>query len=125
MKLNILAVVTLLAVSISSFAQEKMTLSQAIHTARSQSVEALEARQSFISTYWAYRSYQASRLPSIYMYGNLMNFDRSLTLLQNPEDGTLNYVSSNNLQNGIGFQVNQNIPFTEHSVCRVGNGVVG
>ena len=42
MKLNILAAVTLLAVSISSFAQEKMTLSQAIHTARSQSVEALE-----------------------------------------------------------------------------------
>ena len=112
MKLNILAAVTLLTVSLSSFGQEKMTLSQAIHTARSQSVEALEARQSFISTYWAYRSYQASRLPSIYMYGNLMNFDRSLTLLQSPEDGSLNYVSSNNLQNGIGFQVNQNIPFT-------------
>ena len=72
MKLNILAAATLLAVSISSFGQEKMTLSQAIHTARSQSVKALEARQSFISTYWAYRSYQASRLPSVYMYGNLM-----------------------------------------------------
>ena len=41
-----------------------------------------------------------------------MNFDRSLTLLQNPEDGTLNYVSSNNLQNSVGLQVNQNITFT-------------
>lgn len=77
--------------------QQTLNLSETIHTARNQSVEALEARQAFISTYWAYRSYQASRLPSFYMYGNLMNFDRSLTLLQNPEDGTLNYVSSNNL----------------------------
>ena len=92
--------------------QQTMNLSETIHIARNQSVEALEARQAFISTYWAYRSYKASRLPSFYMYGNLMNFDRSLTLLQNPDDGTLNYVSSNNLQNGIGLQINQNITFT-------------
>ena len=92
--------------------QQTLNLSETIHAARNQSVEALEARQAFISTYWAYRSYQASRLPSFYMYGNIMNFDRSLTLLQNPEDGTLNYVSSNNLQNGVGLQINQNITFT-------------
>ena len=92
--------------------QQTLNLSETIHAARNQSVEALEARQAFISTYWAYRSYQASRLPSFYLYGNLMNFDRSLTLLQNPEDGTLNYVSSNNLQNGVGLQINQNITFT-------------
>lgn len=98
--------------AISVSAQEKMTLPEAIHTARTQSVEALQARQAFVSTYWAYRSYKASRLPSFYVYGDMMNFDRSLTLLQNPEDGTLNYVSSNNLQNGIGVQMNQNITFT-------------
>ena len=92
--------------------QQTMNLPETIYAARNQSVEALEARQAFISTYWAYRSYKASRLPSFYMYGNLMNFDRSLTLLQNPEDGTLNYVSSNNLQNGVGLQINQNITFT-------------
>jgi hypothetical protein len=98
--------------SLTARGQQEMGLSEVIHTARNQSVEALEAKQAFISTYWAYRSYQASRLPSFYMYGNLMNFDRSLTLLQNPEDGTLNYVSSNNLQNGVGLQINQNITFT-------------
>lgn len=92
--------------------QDEMSLPDVIHTARHQSVEALEARQAFISTYWAYRSYKASRLPSFHMYGELMNFDRSLTLLQNPEDGSLKYVSSNNLQNGVGLQVNQNVTFT-------------
>ena len=102
-----------LAVSFSSLrAQNEMNLAEAIHTARNQSVEALEARQAFISTYWAYRSYKASRLPSLTLYGDIMNFDRSLTLLQNPEDGTLKYVSSNNLQNGVGLQMNQNITFT-------------
>ena len=101
-----------LAATLTSSAQQAMTLDQAIHTARHKSVEALEARQAFISTYWAYRSYKASRLPSFYMYGDIMNFDRSLTLLQNPDDGSLKYVSSNNLQNGLGLQINQNITFT-------------
>ena len=112
MRKHILTALTLFATTFASFAQEEMTLSQAIHTARNQSVEALEARQAFISTYWAYRSYKASRLPSFYLYGNLMNFDRSLTLLQNPDDGSLKYVGSNNLQNSLGLQVNQNITFT-------------
>lgn len=101
-----------IALAYASPAQTHLTLAEAVSTAHMQSVEALEARQSFISTYWAYRSYKASRLPSVYLYGDLMNFDRSLTLLQDPEDGTLNYVSSNNLQNGVGLQINQNITFT-------------
>ena len=93
-------------------AQHTMNLTETIHAARNQSVEALEARQAFISTYWAYRSYKASRLPSFYLYGDIMNFDRSLTLLQNYEDGSLNYVSTNNIQNSIGVQLRQNITFT-------------
>ena len=112
MKIRTFTTIALLAASLTMSAQNEITLAEAIHTARSQSVEALEARQAFISTYWAYRSYRASRLPSFNLYGNLMNFDRSLTLLQNPEDGSLNYVSSNNLQNGLGLQINQNITFT-------------
>ena len=112
MKRILLTTLTLILSLTAASAQSQMSLDEAIHTARHQSVEALEARQAFISTYWAYRSYQASRLPSLYLYGDIMNFDRSLTLLQNPEDGSLNYVSSNNLQNGVGLQLNQNITFT-------------
>ena len=110
-KLNLTLLLIFAAAAISR-GQAEYTLSEAIRTARTQSVEALEARQAFISTYWAYRSYQASKLPSVYLYGDLMNFDRSLTLLQNPDDGSLKYVSSNNLQNGVGLQINQNITFT-------------
>lgn len=81
----IVALIIILSGFIKSYGQEEMSLDQVIYTARNQSVEALEARQAFISTYWAYRSYKASRLPSFYLYGDIMNFDRSLTLLQNPD----------------------------------------
>ena len=93
-------------------AQRAMTLEEAIGTARSQSVAALQAKHAFVSTYWAYRSYQASRLPSLNLYGNLMNFDRSLTLLQSYEDGTFRYANSYNLQNSLGLSVAQNVTFT-------------
>ena len=112
MRKTLITAAIILTAVFNATAQGRMTLKDAVHTARTSSVEALEAKQAFISTYWAYRSYKASRLPSVYMYGNLMNFDRSLTLLQNPEDGSLNYVSSNNLQNGMGLQINQNLTFT-------------
>ena len=53
---------------------QKMTMTEAIETARQQSVAALEARHAFISTYWSWRSYKASRLPSLHFYGDLMNY---------------------------------------------------
>ena len=91
---------------------QSISLLEAITIARKQSVPALEAKQSFVSTYWAYRSYKASRLPSFNLYGDIMNFDRSLTLVQSYEDGRFNYVNSYNLQNSVGLQVKQNITFT-------------
>lgn len=91
---------------------QNLSLKEAIQIAREQSVPALEAKQSFVSTYWAYRSYKASRLPSFNLYGDIMNFDRSLTLVQSYEDGRFNYVNSYNLQNSVGLQVKQNLTFT-------------
>ena len=87
-------------------------LSDAISIARNSSVQTLESRQSFISTYWAYRSCKASRLPSFNLYGGLMNFDRSLTLMQSYEDSSFQYVNSYNLQNSLGLHVSQNLTFT-------------
>jgi hypothetical protein len=56
---NLLTTILALALTAASAAaQNRMSLEEAIHAARHQSVEALEARQAFISTYWAYRSYK-------------------------------------------------------------------
>ena len=110
-KLWIISISLILAFLIDLDAQT-VSMEEAVLIARTQSVEALEAKQSFISTYWAYRSYKSSRLPSFNMYGGLMNFDRSLTLMQSYEDGSFNYVNSYNLQNSLGIQVKQNLTFT-------------
>lgn len=96
--------------------QSSMTLSQVIEEARNNSVSALEAKASFVSSYWAYRSYRASRLPSLSVYGNLASFDRSLRQLQNYETGELVYISNYNMQNSIGLSVTQNITFTGGTV---------
>lgn len=91
---------------------QQMTLDEAISTARSSSVEALEARNSFITAYWAYRSYEASRLPSLNLYGTLFSFDRSLTLLQDYSSGKIGYASSYNLTNTLGLSIVQNVTAT-------------
>ena len=89
-----------------------MTLDEVIAEARERSVAALEAKSSFVSSYWAWRSYKASRLPSLSLYGNLASFDRSLRQLQNYETGELVYTENYNLQNNVGLAVSQNITFT-------------
>ncbi|MGM9765293.1 MAG: TolC family protein [Candidatus Cryptobacteroides sp.] len=91
---------------------QEMTMEEAVATARTRSVAALEARNEFISAYWAWRTYKASRLPSLSLYGNLMNYDRSLVLLQSYDDAQLKYSSTHNLQNSLGLRVSQNVTFT-------------
>jgi hypothetical protein len=60
----------------------RLTLNEVIAQAQSQSISALTAKYTFLSSYWQFRSFKASRLPSLNLTGNLMNFDRSLRLLQ-------------------------------------------
>lgn len=109
--LSLIAVAVLLAFPTLSEAQE-MTLSEVLSEARSRSVLALKAKSTFVSDYWAWRSYLASRLPSLSIYGELGNFNRYLNLLQNPETGEMVYATSYNLQNTIGLGLSQNITAT-------------
>lgn len=61
----------------SLFAQQTITLDDAIRIAQSNSFDAQLARFSFLSSYWAYKSYRAELLPSINLSGGLMNFNHS------------------------------------------------
>ncbi len=105
-----------LAMGIAGAQTERMSLRSAIERARETSVQALAAKSSFISSYWAYRSYKASRLPSLSLYGNLASFDHSLRQLQNYETGELVYINNYNMQNNIGLAIRQNVTFTGGTV---------
>lgn len=109
---RLVEILVLVLLAMPAAEARRMTMAEVIEAARMQSVAALEARQAFISDYWAWRSYKASRLPSLHFYGDIMNYNRSLVLLQNYEDGTLRYASTNNLQNSLGLRIRQNVTFT-------------
>ena len=89
-----------------------LTLDDAIFAAQNQSIAAMTAKYTFLSSYWSYRSHKASLLPSLNLTGNLLSFDRSLSLLQDYDTGDLRYFENYNMQNQIGLSLRQNIALT-------------
>lgn len=89
-----------------------LTLDEAIYAAQTQSIAAMVAKYTFLSSYWSYRSYRASRLPSLNLTGEVLSFDRSLRLLQDYDTGEMRYMENYNLQNTLGLSIKQNIALT-------------
>lgn len=106
------SLLTLILITTNPVIIHAQPLSKILSIARTQSVQAIESKAAFVSDYWAWRAYQASRLPTIYLYGELGNFNRYLNLLQDPETGAMLYATSYNMQNSIGLMASQNITTT-------------
>ena len=92
--------------------QLRLTLAKAIYSAQNHSIAAMVAKYTFLSSYWSFRSYQASRLPSLNLSGEVLSFDRSLRLLQDYDTGEMRYLENYNLQNAIGLSLRQNLALT-------------
>ena len=92
--------------------QLRLTLDKAIYSAQNHSIAAMVAKYTFLSSYWSFRSYQASRLPSLNLSGEVLSFDRSLRLLQDYDTGEMRYLENYNLQNTLGLAIQQNITLT-------------
>lgn len=56
----------------------KLTLFNAIETARKQSPDALMAKHKFRASYWQYQSYRAKYLPAVTFNGSLPSFNKSI-----------------------------------------------
>lgn len=63
-------------------AQQCITLNEAINIAQRNSYDAMLAKFSFTSSYWAYKSFRAELLPSLTLNGGLMNFNHSRVELE-------------------------------------------
>lgn len=92
--------------------QLRMTLEEAIETARDQSPSALVAKHYFLASYWQFRTYKAQFLPSLNLEASLGQYNRSLMPLQNSETGEINYIKNNNLRNNLTLSIDQNIALT-------------
>lgn len=115
---------TFLCVSAFSFlnnvtAQEnKITLSveNVIELAQTNSVQALIAKNNYLSKYWSFRSYKAQLVPSLWLTGSTPDFSRRLTKLQDWQTGEYNYVEDFYMQNQLAFSLQQNISATGGTV---------
>lgn len=111
--LVLIQLIFLLATLQPGFSQNevrKLTLDEAIEIARLQSPDALLAKHRFTSSYWQFRSYKASYLPSLTLYGTLPDYDRSIRTISTV-DGEIFSPQTNNRFYG-GLSVNQKIGLT-------------
>lgn len=95
--------------AIVGHAQKSISLNDAIRIAQRNSYDAQLARFSFMSSYWAYKSFRAELLPSMSLTGGLMNFNHSKVEARNADDGKINYVDNNSLTNSLSVSVDQQI----------------
>jgi outer membrane protein TolC len=87
-----------------------LTLDDAIEIARQQSPDALMAKHRFRSSYWQYRSFRASYLPSLTLYGTLPDFDRSIRTISTVEGEVFSPQTTNRIYGGL--SLNQRIGLT-------------
>lgn len=90
-------------------AQQSVSLDDVIRIAQQKSYDAQLARFSFMSSYWAYKSFRAELLPSMSLTGGLMNFNHSKVEARNADDGKINYVDNNSLANSLSLSLDQQI----------------
>ncbi|PKP11588.1 MAG: hypothetical protein CVU09_01790 [Bacteroidetes bacterium HGW-Bacteroidetes-4] len=93
-------------------AQNKtLTLEQVLALAKEQSPDVVLAKHRFRSSYWEFRSYKASRLPSLALNSTLLGFSRSYMPVSQ-DDGSTRYISVQDNTSSVSAQINQNVGFT-------------
>lgn len=92
----------------------RFTLPEVVHMAQKNSPEAIAARHAFRASYWNWRSFRATLLPSLTFSSDPV-LNRSITSVTLP-DGSDTYARRDQLSIDAGLTVNQNIPFTGGSL---------
>jgi outer membrane protein TolC len=110
----------ILAFSSSVFAQGdslrlRLTLDDVVALAREQSPMATMARHQFRGSYWEYRTYRASFLPSLTLNSTLPDINRSIDKVIR-DDGTEHFVSRSVMNSSVEMQLSQNVGLTGGNV---------
>jgi outer membrane protein TolC len=92
----------------------KLSIRDAVETARRQSPDILVSRHSFRSSYWNYTYYKANYLPSL-TFASRPNFNHRINVINMP-DGTSQYIEQNQFITDGTLSVTQNIPWTGGAV---------
>ncbi len=112
MRINLIAFVLVL-VSLASAAQNRtLTLDQAIGLACDSSLSAYSAKNTYLTNYWAFRSYKAARLPSLNLSLVPLEYERSFTSRYDSETNRDEYRQQQSLFSYGNLALKQNIDLT-------------
>lgn len=89
----------------------RITLDEAILTARANSVDAAVALNELRTAYWSYRTYRADLLPEVNFNATVPSYRKSYSAYQH-EDGSYSFVRNNFMQMTGEVSIDQNIWFT-------------
>ncbi|MDR1518409.1 MAG: TolC family protein [Dysgonamonadaceae bacterium] len=107
----------ILSVSVVSFSfgQKKvitLTLEECIGLATDSSLQAFRAKNQYISDYWAYRTYKASRLPSVSMQLTPVQYNSNITKRYDYQENIDRYRLLQSVSSSAGISVFQNFELT-------------
>ncbi len=110
---NILIFLFSCLLSLSSFSQNKtLTLDDVIKIALEQSPDALNSRHQLRKSYWEYRYYKATQLPSLSFQGEIPSINRAYKKVTNYEDGLERYVGQSYVSYQGNLKLNQAVSWT-------------
>jgi len=112
--MRIVLIFTILFFGFTSFCQEtvkKLSLEQVIEIAKEQSPDAILAKHRFRSSYWEFRSYKSSLLPSLSLGSQLLNLNNSIeTIVQS--DGSKEFIPTKYNTSNMQLSIDQNVGAT-------------
>lgn len=89
-----------------------LLLQDCIEIAIDESIEARKAENAFITSFWEYRSYKISRLPSISLQATPLQYNSSYTQRYDFEQNIDVYRQQNSVYSSFGVSVKQNMGLT-------------
>lgn len=108
-----IAALTLFVLPVQIWAQENeltLNLDDVLRIASEQSYDALIAKNTYLGSYWQYRTYKADYLPSLTLSGTAIGYDRSISTYTSNEGEQFYESNSNNSSANLALR--QNIGLT-------------
>ena len=114
MKKNLTILLSLFLFTVA-FAQQqtmKLTLDDALNLAQTQSLQSFLVKNTYLASYWQYKSFKANYLPSLSLRSELLNYSNANQLRYNSVSKTEDYVNTQTLNSSASVYATQNIGLT-------------
>ncbi|MCX6237048.1 MAG: TolC family protein [Bacteroidia bacterium] len=112
---RILVFITFITFFKVALAQEnvmKLTLPEVIDLASKQSIDAFKQQNMYLSSYWAFKYYQADKLPFLSVGANPFSYNNSIRQDYIPQDQSWQYSQQENMTSNASLKVTQNVGLT-------------